>query len=82
MHRRPQNRKRGSCCIFLPSSPSVILPLKVALYRFFGARGIGTDGTSVQVFKKKSYFDDVTKKKGFLSDLNMLVGRVPEVEFF
>ena len=59
MHRRLQNRKRESCCIFL-QSPSVILPLKVVLDSFFGARGIGTDGMSVRVFKKKSYFDDIT----------------------
>ena len=54
----------------------------MALYSFFGARGIGTDGMSVRVFKKKSYFDDITKNKGLVSDLNMLVGRVPEGEFF
>ena len=39
--------------------------LKVALYSFFAARGIGTNGTSARVFKKILCFDDVTKKKGF-----------------
>ena len=80
---RTEKEEVVHCCIlnFL-QSPSVILPLKQALYSFFGARGIGTDGTSVRVFKKKSYFDDITKNKGLVSDLNMLVGRVPEVEFF
>ena len=40
--------------------------LKVVLYSFFVARGIGTNGASARVFKKNFYFDDVTKNKGFL----------------
>ena len=40
-------------------------PFKVALYSFFGARGIGTNGTSARVFKKDFYFDDVTENKSF-----------------
>ena len=39
--------------------------LKVALYSFFGARGIGTNGASALILKKNFYFDDVTKSKGF-----------------
>ena len=38
---------------------------KVALYSFFGTRGIGTNGASVPVFKKYFYFDDVTENNGF-----------------
>ena len=37
----------------------------MALHGFFGARGIGTNGESVQVFEKNFYFDDVTENKGF-----------------
>ena len=36
----------------------------MALYSFFAAQGLGTNGASVQVFKKNFYFDDVTKNKG------------------
>ena len=39
--------------------------LKVALYSFFGARGIGTNDASARVFKKNFYFDDVTENNGF-----------------
>ena len=42
-----------------------IRELKVALYSFFAARGIGTNGASARVFKKNFYFDDVAKNKGF-----------------
>ena len=45
-------------CFFVPS-------IKVALYSYFGARGIGTNGASARVFKKDFYFDDVTENKGF-----------------
>ena len=38
---------------------------KVALYVFFGARGMGTNGMSAQVFENNLYFDNVTKYKGF-----------------
>ena len=38
---------------------------KVALYRFFDARRIGTNGTSARVFLENFYFDDVTKTQGF-----------------
>ena len=41
------------------------LEIKVALYSFFAARGIGTNGASARVSKKNFYFDYVTKKKGF-----------------
>ena len=43
----------------------IITLFKVALYSFFVARGIGTNGASVRVFKKNFYFDDATKNKGF-----------------
>ena len=36
----------------------------------------------MQGCKKKFYFDDVTKNNCFLSDPKMLVGRVPDGEFF
>ena len=39
------------------------------VYNFFAMRGVGTNGASVQVFKKNFYFDDINKNKGFLSDL-------------
>ena len=37
---------------------------KVALYSFFDARRIRTNGTSARVFLENFYFDDVTKNKG------------------
>ena len=37
----------------------------MALYSFFAARGIGTNGASARVLKKNFYFDDITKNKGF-----------------
>ena len=40
------------------------------------------NGASAQVFKENFDFDDVTKNKGFLSDLRTLITRVPEGEFF
>ena len=52
---------------------------KVALYGFFGARGIGTNGA--RVFKKKFYFDEVTKRR-VLIDLRMHITRFPDGEFF
>ena len=39
--------------------------LKVALYAFFGTRGIDKNGANAPVFKKNLYFDNVTKNKGF-----------------
>ena len=39
--------------------------LKVALYSFFAARGIGKIAPIARVCKKNFYFDDVTKNKGF-----------------
>ena len=54
----------------------------MALYSFFGLKGIGTNDTSVQVCEKKFYFDDITKNNCFLSDLKMPVGHVPGGEFF
>ena len=49
-------------CIMVLVSQSYF---KVALYSFFDARRIGTNGTSARVFKENFYFDDVTKNKGF-----------------
>ena len=54
----------------------------MGLYSFFGARGIGTNGASALVFNKDFYFDEVTRKQGFSSDLKKHIARFPDGEFF
>ena len=38
---------------------------KVALFSFFGERGIALNGARARVFKKNFHFDDITKNKAF-----------------
>ena len=49
----------------------------MAQYFFLGTRVVGTNGTSTRVFEKNLYFNNITKNKGFLSDVKMDVGCVP-----
>ena len=59
---------------------------KVALYSFFGARGIGTNGATARVFKKNINclitILMTSPKKGFVSDLKTHIARFQDSEFF
>ena len=58
---------------------------KVALYSFFGARGIATNGASARVFKKKYCLITILMtppKRGFMSDLKTHIARFQDSEFF
>ena len=57
------------------------MTFKVALYSFFGARGIDTDGASARVFEKIPILI-TSLKQGFLSDLKTHIGCFPDGERF